>query len=160
MRHPAALERARAAARGGEDGYLDAVVMESLRSRPSLVDVVRTLGADVTLGGCQLAADTTVMVSIPLVHQRAELYPEPAAFRPERFLGHHPKPHEWVPFGGGARRCIGADLAMFEMKTVLTVVLADAELSADRTAPEHARLLGTALRPSRRATVVSAYPVS
>ncbi|MGE3449709.1 MAG: cytochrome P450, partial [Microbacteriaceae bacterium] len=117
-------------------------------------------GVPRTLGGCQLDADTTVMVSIPLVHQRPELYPEPAPLRPERFLGHHPKPHEWVPFGGGARRCIGADLAMFEMKTVLATVLAEADLSAERAAPEHTRLLGTALRPSRRAAVVLAHPVS
>ena len=159
LRHPGVLERARAAARDGEAGYLDALVMESLRSRPLLVDAVRTLGAAVPIGGHQLPAGTTVMISIPLVHQREELYPEPGEFRPERFLGHHPKPHEWVPFGGGARRCIGAELATFEMKMVLACVLAEAELRAERAEPERARLFGTALTPSRRGAVVSAHPV-
>lgn len=133
--------------------------MESLRSRPPLVDAVRTLGADTTIGGHALPTDTTVMVSIPLVHQRADLYPEPADFRPDRFLGQHPKPHEWVPFGGGGRRCIGAELATLEMRTVLAFVLANAELRADRAEPEHSRLLGTALTPSRRCEVVSRHPV-
>lgn len=158
LRSPAVLERARAAARDGEPGYLDALVMESLRSRPPLVDSVRTLGADTTICGHALPTDTTVMVSIPLVHQRADLYPEPADFRPERFLGQHPKPHEWVPFGGGGRRCIGAELATFEMRTVVTSVLAQADLRAARTGPEHSRLLGTALTPSRRCEVVSRQP--
>jgi cytochrome P450 len=133
--------------------------MESLRSRPPLVDAVRTLTSDITLGGHHLPAGTTVMVPIPLVHQQAELYPEPTEFRPERFLGRHPKPHESVPFGGGARRCIGADLAMFEMKTVLASVLGASQLRAAKSAPEDVRLLGTALRPSRRGAVVSTRPV-
>ena len=79
--------------------------------------------------------------------------------RPHRSRGRTHFRHPQVPFGGGARRCIGAELATFEMKTVLTCVLAEAELRAERTEPERARLFGTALTPSRRGAGVSAHPV-
>ena len=60
----------------------------------------------VTLAGRDIPAGAIIMVSIPLAHHRAAAYPEPEAFRPERFLGHRPGPSEWVPFGGGRRRCL------------------------------------------------------
>ncbi len=154
VRHPPVLERTRSAIADGNGGYLDALIRESLRSRPPLVDAVRMTTRAVTLAGRDIPAGAIVMVSIPLVHHRTSAYPEPEAFRPERFLGRRPGPSEWVPFGGGRRRCLGAELAMMEMTKVIATVLARADLSPDRPQPEHARLFGTALLPSRRGSVV------
>ena len=154
LRHPAVLARAQAAVADNDTVYLDALVRESLRIRPPLVDAVRLTTEGVTLGGRDVPAGAIVMVSIPLVHHRADIYPAPEVFSPERFLEHHPGPSEWVPFGGGPRRCLGAELAMLEMKTVIATVLASTDLEPERGLPEHPRLFGTALLPSRRASVV------
>ena len=155
LRHPPVLDRARAAAAADDDGvYMDALIRESLRSRPPLVDAVRLSTEPVALAGRDIPAGAIIMVSIPLVHHRRATYPDPEAFRPERFLEHRPGPSEWVPFGGGPRRCLGADLAMLEMTKVIATVLAGADLKPERSQPEHARLYGTAMVPSRRASVV------
>ncbi len=154
LRNPHVMERARAAVADDDSVYLDALIRESLRSRPPLVDAVRLTTEGVELAGRDVPAGAIVMVSIPLVHHRDTIYPAPEVFRPERFLEHRPGPSEWVPFGGGPRRCLGADLAMLEMKKVIATVLALAELEPDRRQPEQARLFGTALLPSRRASVV------
>jgi len=154
LRHATVLDRVReGVAAGRDDVYLDAVVKETLRSRPPLIDAVRTLGHPLTIGGCDLTAGSTVMVSIPLVHHRPELYPDPHRFLPDRFLAGRPGPYDWIPFGGGARRCIGAELASFEVSTVLSTVLAGADLRAERVEPEQTRLLGTALIPARGGSV-------
>ena len=70
--------------------------------------------------------------SIYLLHRRPDIYPEPTAFRPERFLERAPGTYEWIPFGGGTRRCLGASFAQFEMQTVLEVVLRSVRLRAAR----------------------------
>lgn len=154
LRHPVILERTRAAVREQDSVYLDALVRESLRSRPPLLDAVRYVRQPVTLGEHSIPAGAVVMVSIPLVHHRELAYPSAAAFCPERFLERRPGPAEWVPFGGGRRRCLGAHLAMLEMSKVIATVVGHTVLEADRSEPEQARLFGTALVPSRRATVV------
>lgn len=154
LRNPPVLDRARAAVADDDSLYVDALIRESLRSRPPLVDAVRLTTQGVELAGRDVPAGAIVMVSIPLVHHRDTLYPAPEVFRPERFLERRPGAAEWVPFGGGPRRCLGADLAMFEMEKVIATVLALAELEPDRRQPEQARLFGTALLPSRRSSVV------
>ena len=154
LRHPPVLEQARAALSEPGSRYIDALVRESLRSRPPLLDAVRRVANPVAVGGRSIPAGATVMVSVPLVHHRESVYSSPAAFRPERFIGSRPGPSEWVPFGGGQRRCLGADLALLEMTQVITTVLARTELAADRPEPERCRLLGTTLVPSRQASVV------
>jgi cytochrome P450 len=153
LRHPSVLDRARGAIADDDNAYMDALIRESLRSRPPLVDAVRMATRPLRLGGRNIPVGAIIMVSIPLVHHRDDVYPDPEAFRPERFADHHPRPNEWVPFGGGTRRCLGADLAMLEMTKVIETVLARADLAADGP-PEHARLFGTALVPSGRASVV------
>lgn len=154
LRHPPVLDRTRAAVADDDHVYIDALIRESLRSRPPLVDAVRMAAQPVRLAGRDIPAGTIVMVSIPLVHHRDAVYPAPDAFRPERFLDDRPGPGAWVPFGGGTRRCLGADLAMMEMTEVVRTVLAGSNLRPDRPHPEQTRLLGTALVPSRRASVV------
>ena len=111
VRTPAVLDRLLAEQREGGDEYLDAVIKETLRLRPVVPAVARTLQAPIELGGWELPAGVTVAPSIYLLHRRADLYPDPLAFRPERFLADPPGTYEWIPFGGGVRRCLGASFA-------------------------------------------------
>jgi len=123
-RHPEMLDRLVA-----DDDYRDAVVKETLRLRPVIALVMRTLTAPLDVGGRRLPAGAKVVPCILLVHRREDLYPEPHAFRPERFLnGGGPGAYGWVPFGGGVRRCLGAAFAQMEMSVVLQTVAARVRL--------------------------------
>ena len=108
--------------------YLDAVIKETLRLRPIVPDVVRQLQRPMRFAGYDLPAGVYLAPCIQLAHRRAEVYPEPARFRPERFLGVKPDPYTWLPFGGGIRRCLGMAFALYEMKLVLGGVLAGCRL--------------------------------
>jgi cytochrome P450 len=124
---------------------LDATVKESLRLQPIIPVVGRVLQRPMKLGGRDLDAGTLVAPAVYLVHQRESLYPDPRSFRPERFLTFKPSPSEWLPFGGGLRRCIGAAFALFEMKMVLASMLPRVD----------ARLTGERVRMSRRAVTLA-----
>jgi cytochrome P450 family 135 len=113
---------------GKDDAYLDAVVKETLRSRPVVPVVARHVTEPFELGGYVIPSGSTLMASIYLVHTDPDSYPEPDQFRPERFLQGTPEGAAWIPFGGGVRRCLGARFAELEMKVVLTQVLATAKL--------------------------------
>ena len=90
---------------------------------------------------------------IYLTHRRPELYPDPTAFRPERFLGDGaPDGYAWIPFGGGIRRCVGAAFAAMEMSEVLRAVAARVTLRPDRPAGERMRRRSVTLTPERRGT--------
>jgi cytochrome P450 family 110 len=112
--------------------YLDAFLKESLRVRP----IAPALGARVVtrpfeIGGYAIPAGSILANAVYLLHRRPDLYPEPTAFKPERFLGKRViDPYAWAPFGGGIRRCLGMHFALFEMKTVITTVLWHARLRA------------------------------
>jgi cytochrome P450 len=107
------------------------------------------------LGEYAVAADTAVAVSILLVHHREDVYPQPFEFRPERFLGgRKPGTYEWIPFGGGIRRCLGAALAMAEQRVVLEAMARRLDLEAEDPAPEHALHRNVTMIPSRGARVV------
>jgi cytochrome P450 family 135 len=136
FRHPEAMERLREEVEGEQHEYLDAVAEETLRLRPVVPFVGRELRVPMELGGRQLPPGTVVMPSIYLTHTRADLYPEPYAFRPERFLTEPPETYSWIPFGGGTRRCIGAAFAQVEMRVVLRTVLRAVELRGGSDAPE------------------------
>jgi cytochrome P450 len=137
-----------------DDDYLEAVVKETLRVRPVVIDVARIAKREVDIGGRRIPAGTIVVPAIALVQLRPDLYPEPRAFRPERFLGDdQPPAYSWIPFGGGVRRCIGAAFAQLEIKTVLRTVLASARLSAPDTAPERQLSRHVTLVPARDALV-------
>ena len=154
VRHPEALERAAS----GDEAYVDAVIQESQRLRPVITYVMRTLQAPMTVAGHEVPAGATLGTSITLMHRRADLYPDPLAFRPERFLESKPETYTWVPFGGGVRRCLGASFATFEMRQVLGVVLARRALRAPDPRPERYRRRGITFVPGRGARVV-AQPV-
>jgi cytochrome P450 len=127
LREQRVLRRLRAA----EDGeYLDAVVKEALRLRPVATGVGRLVcDRPLEVGGYTIQPGIEVSPSIDGIHLRSDLYPEPRAFRPERFLSADPpESTAWIPFGGGTRRCLGASFAQFEMKVVIRRVLERTEL--------------------------------
>jgi cytochrome P450 len=131
LRHPATLVRLTAEVdRGESEEYLRAVIAESLRLRPVVPLAGRRLAADLDIGSSTLAAGTDVTPAIWLTHTRPDLYPEPYAFRPERFLEDPPTTYGWIPFGGGIRRCLGASFAEFEMRVVLQTMLARLQVTA------------------------------
>lgn len=126
LRHPMVLARARA----GEEGYLGAIIQETLRLRPPLPLLTRRLTRSTELAGYRLPAGVTIVPLLTLLHDTASSFPEPRAFRPERFLNGSLPPYSWLPFGGGRRRCIGAAFATLEMRVVLRTVLGLTELEA------------------------------
>ena len=151
VRHPEAMERAAT----GDTAYIDAVVQESQRIRPVITYVMRTLQAPMTVAGHDVPAGATLGTSITLMHRRADLFPDPLAFRPERFVESKPETYSWVPFGGGVRRCLGAAFASFEMRQVLGVVLSRRALQAADPRPERYRRRGITFVPGRGAVVVA-----
>ncbi len=110
--------------------YLDAVCRETLRLTPIVPLVGRRLTRPMTIGGIDLPAGVVAAPCIYLAHRRPERWPEPERFRPERFLESKPTPYEFLPFGGGVRRCLGMAFALVEMKIVLAEVLSRVELRA------------------------------
>jgi cytochrome P450 len=137
VRNPGVLRRLTDSLERGESDYLDAVIKETLRSRPPVLAVPRLLTQDATIDGWDLPAGTTVGIALPVLHHHAAVYPDPEQFRPERFLnGDDPGPGAWLPFGGGVRRCPGANLAVFEMRVVLSTILRHVRLAPDRAEPE------------------------
>jgi cytochrome P450 len=136
LRHQGPLQRLRESLEAGEEDYLRAVISESLRLRPVVPLAGRRLSVDLETENLHLPAGTDVTPAIWLTHTRAESYPEPFAFRPERFLEDGPDTYAWIPFGGGIRRCIGAAFAEFEMRIALREVLIRCELHKASPAPE------------------------
>lgn len=152
-RHPALLDKAAAAARGGDDDYLDAVCKEVLRIRPVVFDVGRILTEPVEIAGYRLPAGVMVAPTIGLVHADADQYSEPERFDPDRMLGAPLGPTTWLPFGGGNRRCLGANFAMVEMGIVLREVLARVDLDTTTARGERRRVKGVILIPHRGARI-------
>jgi cytochrome P450 len=117
------LTRLQTEAREGGCEYADAVVKETLRLRPVIPLVARRLKSPWRLGPWSVPAGAVVAPSVYLMHRRADVYPDPYAFRPERFLDGSPGTYTWLPFGGGRRRCVGAAFAQLEMRVVLQEAL-------------------------------------
>jgi cytochrome P450 len=119
----------------GDDGeYLAATINETLRRRPVLPNAApRLVKRPIEVGGWTYEPGedpgVCLVVNSYLVHHDAEIYPDPYAFRPERFLDQEPGTYTLIPFGGGRRRCLGASFAILEMKAVLRAVFRDLELS-------------------------------
>jgi len=156
VRNPAAHEALRDAVRGEGDAaeQVEATIVEAMRSRPVIPVIGRRVKAPWRLGPYAVPADTPVLMSILLVHHREDVYPEPFEFRPERWLGRKPGTYEWIPFGGGIRRCLGAALAMAEQRVVLETMSRRLDLEAEDPAPERAVHRNVTMIPSRGARVV------
>jgi cytochrome P450 len=154
LRHPAALARLRDELAAGEEDYLRATISESLRLRPVIPLAGRRLGAELVADGLTLPVGTDVTPAIWLTHTRADVYPEPFAFKPERFLENPPDTYAWIPFGGSVRRCIGASFAEFEMRVVLREVLTRCELRKADPRPERTGRRNITLSPKAGTPVV------
>jgi cytochrome P450 len=154
LRHPAALGRLREELAAGQEDYLRATISESLRLRPVIPLAGRRLGADLVADGLTLPEGTDVTPAIWLTHTRADIYPEPFAFKPERFLDNPPDTYAWIPFGGSVRRCIGATFAEFEMRVVLREVLTRCELRKADPRPERTGRRNITLSPKAGTPVV------
>ena len=116
--------------------YLDAVISETLRIYPiALGTFSRILKSPMSIGGYDFEPGTSLMVSIYALHHREDLYPEPKQFRPERFLQRQYTSYEYIPFGGGSRRCLGAALAKLEMKLVIANILSRFQLALTSDRP-------------------------
>ncbi len=139
-----------------DDAYLDAVVKETLRTRPVVSDVARLLKQDTEIGGYTLPAGTIVLAAIAAMHARPDVYPDWEAFRPERFLDGESQPYTWIPFGGGVRRCIGAAFAQTEMKVVLRELLRRVRLETTSAKDERPKLRHVTVIPARGARVTVA----
>jgi cytochrome P450 len=160
VRNPDAHDRLREAVRSGveAEAHVEATIIEGMRSRPVIPIVGRRVTVPWRLGDYVVPAQTAISVSILLVHHREDLYPDPYAFRPERWLEHEggraPGTYEWLPFGGGTRRCLGAALAMAEQRVVLEAMVRRLDLEADRPEPERAHHRNVTMIPDRGARVL------
>jgi cytochrome P450 len=156
VRTPAAYERLREAVRSdsGAAENIEAVITEGMRSRPVIPIIGRRVTVPWRLGPYGVPANTPVTMSILLLHHREDVYPEPFAFKPERWLGRKPGTYEWIPFGGGIRRCLGAALAMAEQRVVLNAIVRELDLEAETPDPEHAVHRNVTMIPSRGARVI------
>jgi len=148
-RHPSVLADVEAEHRAGGEELLDATIKETLRLRPVVPAVVRQLQAPMTFGGWDLPAGVHIGPSIYLLHRRPDLYPDPLAFRPQRFLERSYGTYEWIPFGGGVRRCLGASFALFEMRVVLSTLLDRVSLQPARGAGETVTRRAITFAPAR-----------
>jgi cytochrome P450 len=154
LRHAGPRQRLQESLEAGEDDYLRAVISESLRLRPVVPLAGRRLSVDLETENLHLPAGTDVTPAIWLTHTRADVYPEPFAFRPERFLEDGPDTYAWIPFGGGIRRCIGAAFAEFEIRIALREVLTRCELHKASPAPEKIGRRNITLSPRAGTPVV------
>jgi cytochrome P450 len=151
--HEALLDAVRSGT--GAEEQVEATIVEAMRSRPVIPLIGRRVTVPWQLGEYGVPAGAPVSMSILLIHHREDLYPEPFEFRPERFVGgRKPGTYEWIPFGGGIRRCLGAALAMAEMRVVLEAMARRLDLEADEPAPEHALHRNVTMIPARGGRVV------
>jgi cytochrome P450 len=156
LRNPEQLARLQTELAEGSEDYLRATISEALRLRPVVPLAGRRLHSPLRLDGYDLPEGTDVTPAIWLAHTRAEIYPEPLEFRPERFLDGSPETYAWIPFGGGVRRCLGAAFAEFEMRVVLREVLSRCELRSARSAPERIARRNITFSPRHGTPVVLA----
>jgi cytochrome P450 len=136
LAHAEAMQRARdeIAALGAQPDpaslrYLEAVINETMRLSPVVPNAARELQAPMTIAGHALPKGVAIAPCIYLAHRRAESWPEPEKFDPQRFIDSRPSPYTFFPFGGGTRRCIGAAFATYQMKVVLAELLSSVELA-------------------------------
>jgi cytochrome P450 len=149
-RHPGVLSTLRDEIDAGDgDAYLTATIQETLRRRPVLPNTApRLVVQPIEVGGWSYPAGVCLVANAYLIHHDPDIYPDPYAFIPERFLDEPPGTYTWIPFGGGRRRCLGASFAMLEMKIVLRAVLTTCELQPAGNGFELARRRNITIRPA------------
>lgn len=127
--------------------WLEAVCHESLRLHAPLVFLTRQVARPLVVNGCEVAPGHGVSLALPLIHGDPATFADPDAFDPERFLGRSYGPHQYLPFGGGAKRCLGASFAVQEMMVVLAGLLSRFELRLKRDRPVRARARAITIAP-------------
>jgi cytochrome P450 family 135 len=156
LRHPDKLARLREEVlRGPGEEYLDAVVKEILRLCPAVPVVMRRLLEPMRIGDFAIPAQTIVAPCVYLMHRRADVYPQPLRFQPERFLAAPAATYTWIPFGGGVRRCVAVVFAQLEMKLVISTVLREVELRPAGSRSEGARRSSVSFAPDGGARVLA-----
>ena len=149
IRLPEVLATLNAELAGGNgDAYLTATIQEALRRRPVLPNSApRLVVQPLEVGDWSYEPGVCLVPNAYLVHHDPEIYPDPYAFRPERFLDQAPGTYTWLPFGGGRRRCLGASFAMLEMQIVIRAVLARHTVGSASDRPERARRRNITITP-------------
>ena len=159
VRNPDAQARLVESVRSGDEAAgaeaIEATITETMRSRPVVPIVGRRAMLPWRLGDYGVRADTPILISILLLHHRDELYEEPFEFRPERWEDRKPGTYEWLPFGGGIRRCLGAALAMAEQRAVLEATARRLDLAAAEPEAERALHRNVTMIPARGGRVVA-----
>ncbi|WP_433760476.1 cytochrome P450 [Nocardia sp. CA-135398] len=154
-RHPEVLRRLVAEVDEGGSALREATLLEVQRVRPVIDSTIRKIRAEsMQLGRWTLPEGQNVLISIRLMHDNEELFPNARAFDPDRFVGVRPGTFSWIPFGGGARRCIGAAFATMEMNVVLRTLLRDFTLEPTDAADERTHFRGVALVPAKKGRAV------
>ena len=149
--HPEVRAHALAAVDAGDKVYLDALVKEILRIRPPVpLAAVRRSLSPFRIGAHTIDANVPIFVNAYAVHHDPGLYPEPERFRPERFLDGSSDPYAFIPFGGGAHRCLGATLAQMEVRVTLSAILEHYDLLRHYAAHRPPGSEGHHARPARR----------
>jgi cytochrome P450 len=160
LRHPDTYERLRDAVRSDNDsadqgGYLEATIHEAMRVRPVVPVIGRRATVRWQFGDVVASKGSRILVAIVLTHHRPDIYPDPYRFNPDRFLGVKPSTSEWLPFGGGSRRCLGAALAMEEMRIVLGEIARRTDLVVADSAPERPRNRNVTMIPGQGGRVIA-----
>ena len=133
--------------RSAAQEYVEATIHEGMRNRPVIPMIARLTMRPWRLGDYTVPARTPVGVSIIALHHRPDVYPDPHAFVPQRFVGVKPGTYTWIPFGGGIRRCLGASLAMAEQRVVLEAIARRTDLAAPDLTPERPRMRNVTMIP-------------
>jgi cytochrome P450 len=135
--------------------FVEAVINETMRLDPVVPNVGRVLKRPMKIAGRELPADVTIAPCIYLIHRRPELWPNPGQFNPDRFLESRQSPYTFMPFGGGARRCLGAAFATYQMKIVIAEILARTDLKPVDGYTASATRKGIAFAPSAGLPVIA-----
>ncbi len=155
-RHPAVLRELVQEVDAGGSALREATILEVQRSRPVIDLVGRKIKVDgFRLGPWTVPKGYTALVGITLIHDDEALFPNARAFDPSRFLDAKPDLYQWIPFGGGTRRCVGAAFANMEMNVVLRTMLSDFSLvpTDERDERWHSRGIANAPAKGGRAIV-------
>lgn len=154
QRHPSILDRVVADLDSGSEELLNATIFEVLRVRPVIDTTFRQIkAATLQIGPWTIPEGQTIVASIGLLHADEAVFPDAAHFDPDRFMSRRPDPAEWIPYGGGVRRCIGAAFATMEIRVVLRTLLRDYTIRPSDARDEGWKSRAVALAPSRGALV-------
>lgn len=154
-RMPELIERITESAQGDDPEWIDATIYEVLRMHPPVPFNARYVLEPFTFDdGMRVEPGRIILPFTYALHRRPDLYPDPDEFLPERFVGKRPKPHEWIPFGGGTRRCLGAEFSLFEVRIILRTMLRHARIRATSAPVEPPVRMNVSLVPKQGGRVV------